>query len=97
MLEKFQSDFSAIMGYYSLAGPRLNKAKWKASQSNLIRGLHILRLAVYSSEDKTGRMPLDAWFFGNKPELKRAAEFARDLNKYITKQEAKSKDDLKKI
>ena len=85
------------MGHYSPARPRLNKAKWKASRSNLIRGLHISRLAVYSSEDKTGRMPLNAQFFSNKLELKRAAKFTRDLNKYITKQKTESEDDLKEV
>ena len=86
-----------IMGYYSLVGPRLNKAKWKVSRSNLIRGFYILRLAVYSSEDKTGRIPLDAQFFGNKLELKRVAEFAGDLNEYIAEQEAESEDDLEEV
>jgi hypothetical protein len=85
MSEEFQSDFSATIGHYSPAGPRLDKAKWKAARSNLIRGLHILRLAVYSSEDKIKRMPLDLRFFGNKLKFKQVGKFTKDLNKYITK------------
>ena len=42
-------------------------------------------------------MPLNTQFFSNKLELKQAAEFIRDLNKYITKQEAESKNDLKEV
>ena len=42
-------------------------------------------------------MPLNIQFFGNKLKLKQAAEFTRDLNKYIIKQKVKSKDDLKKV
>ena len=47
------------------------------ARSNLIRGLHILRLAVYSSEDKTARIPLDPRYFGKQPELKWAVELLR--------------------
>ena len=42
-------------------------------------------------------MPLDTQFFSNKPELKQAVKFTKDLNKYIIKQEAESKDDLKEV
>ncbi len=97
MSEEFQSDFSAIIGHYSPGGPRLNKAKWKAARSNLIRGLHTLRLGVYSSEDKTKRMPLHPQFFCNKPELKQAGGFAEDLNEYIAEQEAESEDEVEEV
>ena len=97
MLEEFQSNFSTIIGHYSPARPRLNKAKWKASRSNLIRGLYILRLMVYSFKNKTEYIPLNTQFFNNKLKFKQAAKFTRDLNKYIIKQKVKSKDDLKKV
>jgi len=55
------------------------------ARSNLIRGFHLLRLAVYSSLDKIVRIPFTSLFISNKPKLKLAGEFAKDLNKYITK------------
>ncbi len=55
------------------------------ARSNLIRGLYILRLAVYSSSDKTARIPLDPLFFAKKLKLKLAIKFTKDLNKIIAK------------
>ena len=52
---------------------------------------------VYSSSDKIARIPLDPLFFSKKPKLKLAIKFAKDLNKIITKQEAKSKDNLEEV
>ena len=97
MSEEFQGDFSAIIGHYSPGGRQLNNEKWKAARSNLIRGLHTSRLAVYSSEDKTKRIPVTPLYFGNKPKLKLAGVFAEDLNEYIAEQEAESEDDLEEV
>ena len=55
------------------------------ARSNLIRGLYILRLTVYSSLDKIARIPLDPLFFSKKPKLKLAIKFTKDLNKIIAK------------
>jgi len=55
------------------------------AQSNLIRGFYPLKLIVYSSLDKTVHIPFTSLFIGNKPKLKLAGKFAKDLNEYITK------------
>jgi len=97
MSEEFQGDFGAIIGHYSQGGRRLNKEKLKAARSNLMRGFHPLRLGVYSSSDKTPRIPVTTLFFGKKPKLKQAVKFAEDLNEYIAEQEAESEDDLEEV
>ena len=67
------------------------------ARSNLIRGVKLLRLAVYSSSDKIAHIPYSYSFFNKTLKLKLVIKFAKDLNKYIAKQEAKSKDDLEEV
>jgi hypothetical protein len=97
MSSEFQGDLSAITGHYSPTGRRLNKAKWEAARSKLLKGLHTSRLAVYSSSDKTARIPLNHIFFRNEPKLKLADEFGKDLNEYIAEQEAESEDEVEEV
>jgi hypothetical protein len=66
-------------------------------RSKLIKGLYTLRLTVYSSSNKIARIPLNHFFFYNKPKLKLADKFSKDLNKYIIEQEAKSKDKVEEV
>ena len=66
-------------------------------QSNLIKGLYTSRLAVYSFKDKIKYISITLFYFSNKPKLKLVGVFTKDLNKYIIEQEAKSKNNLKKV
>ena len=64
------------------------------ARSKLIKGLYILRLAVYSSSDKIRYIPLNYNFFYNKPKLKLAGKFYKDIDEYIIEQEAKSREEV---
>jgi hypothetical protein len=52
---------------------------------------------VYSSKDKRVRIPVTPLYFSKKLKLRLAGKFAKDLNKYIMEQEAKSKDGLEEV
>ncbi len=72
--------------------------EWEAAQRRLRRGLHILKLGVYSSSDKWVRIPKDhSYYFGGQLELYYTAEFIKDLNERIIEREAESKDDLEEV
>jgi len=43
------------------------------------------------------RIPITPLYFSKKPKLRLVGKFAKDLNEYITEQEAKSKDGLEEV
>jgi hypothetical protein len=99
MSDEYQGDFDAIQEHYSHTGRHLDEVERKAAQRNLWTGLHASKLRVYSSKDKTARVPEDPLHFGLHLELNRAASFLNDLNERIAEQEAESEseDDLRLI
>lgn len=94
MSVEYNIDFRAIERHYGRDDCRLTEMEWEAARRRLRRGLHMSKLAVYSSSDKRVRIPKDhSYYFGGQPELYQAAEFIKDLNERIAEQEAESEED----